>query len=249
MGTHRDPWALSLISELRRIGETLGLSISSIQSQDEHPIHRGFIDLAWYIGGSGQQDMLYVAIFEIETSKSDWERIRNNAAKAVPLRPLLYAQIFKPTVELSNLEKREIQEIHHGRQVWVIDNDAGVAGLRSFLYQLLKIPKETRYGELQRNLLHYVPIISVVDGLIEVSGSEKVIASISRLFLDDKLRNRALGNLNGLKSLVDLLLKGFELARDYDNKIPYLSAIISALRMASKQHKSGSLLDESPKKS
>lgn len=125
MGKHRDKWALELISELVLLGRQLSIQIP-IEVDPEHEVHRGFIDVAWYTKAPTREEKIYFSVFEIETSKSDWPRIRNNAAKIVSLNPLLVFHIFKPGVRLTKSEREELIQIHHGRKAYIINTHKAI---------------------------------------------------------------------------------------------------------------------------
>lgn len=123
MGKHRDKWSREVISRLLFLGQRIK-RIFPLHVEMEHKVHRGFIDVAWYISTqSHAPKKIYIAVFEIETSKSDWPRIRNNASKIVSLKPLLSFHIFKPSVRLRNSEREELTNIHHGRNVFIINSE------------------------------------------------------------------------------------------------------------------------------
>lgn len=134
MGKHRDGWARDTISNLMFLGKQIG-RFFPLEVEMEHKIHRGFVDVAWYTHRPAHRKKLYIAVFEIETSKSDWPRIRSNASKIVSLKPLLTFHIFKQSVRLNNSEKKELRNIHHGRNVSIINSDKGVWNMMKVLAQ------------------------------------------------------------------------------------------------------------------
>lgn len=136
MGKHRDKWSRELIANLVWLGCELS-HFFPMRAEVEHKIHRGFVDLAWYITVPSTQEKLYIAVFEIETSKSDWPRIRNNAAKLLSLKPLVVFHIFKPGIRLKKTEREELIKIHHGRKAHVINTKKGIENIQTDLAEAL----------------------------------------------------------------------------------------------------------------
>jgi hypothetical protein len=128
MGKHRNEWSRELIAQLVWLGCELSRFLP-LQVEVEHKIHRGFIDVAWYVKTPSTNEKLYLAVFEIETSKSEWSRIRNNAAKILSLKPLVCFHIFKPGIRLKRAEKEELKNIHHGRKVYVVNTKREISNL------------------------------------------------------------------------------------------------------------------------
>lgn len=131
MGLHTDPWAKGVIKRIRDCGRTLGY----VAAIDEKRITRGWVDACWIWRTRLMPHPLYLLVAEVETSKSDWPRVRSNAAKAVALRPLVYAHIFKPGIRLTAEERTQLSEIHHGRYVEILDDGQPVD---KFLLRLQK---------------------------------------------------------------------------------------------------------------
>lgn len=129
MGTHTDPWAIDVIQKIRHLGNSLGY----ITAFEEKRITRGWVDICWVWKIPIFQKAVFLLVAEVETSKSNWPRIRNNAAKAVELKPLIYAHIFKPNVRLTPEERHQLLEIHHGRHVLIFD---GTSNSQQFLDKL-----------------------------------------------------------------------------------------------------------------
>ena len=121
MGKHRDAWARELIAKLVLIGRQISVYFP-IEVEVESKVHRGFVDVAWYAEDVKKAEKVYFCVFEIETSKSDWERIRSNSAKLVPLNPAIIYHIFKPGSRLKRTERNELKRIHSGRKCYVINN-------------------------------------------------------------------------------------------------------------------------------
>jgi len=121
IGKHRDVWARELIAQLVLVGREISVYFP-IEVEVESKVHRGFIDVAWYQPVS-KSEKIYFCVFEIETSKSDWERIRSNSAKLVSLQPAMIYHIFKPGVHLNITERNELKQIHSGRKCYVINNE------------------------------------------------------------------------------------------------------------------------------
>ncbi len=140
MGKHRHPWALKQIDTLLEIGKKLRYNVCTITSEQEKQIHRGYIDVAWYFGPL-MDKTCYLAAFEIETSKSDWERIRSNSAKVAVLNPFIFAHIFGPTTQLTESERKELIGLHHGHNAYVIDNEKELKKFYSDLEILLSPEK------------------------------------------------------------------------------------------------------------
>jgi hypothetical protein len=120
----------------------------------ESKVHRGFVDVAWY-GSVSKAEKVYFCVFEIETSKSDWERIRSNSAKLVSLNPAIVYHIFKPGIGLKKTERNELKRIHSERTCYVINNERRISemfkrlgGLFSRIDELgyfktIRLPKHT----------------------------------------------------------------------------------------------------------
>ena len=147
MGKHKDPWALDIISKIKGIGDSLGY----VTAQEEERITRGWIDVTWRLGVLNTGAPLYILTGEIETSKSNWGQIRNDAAKSVPLKPLIHCHIFKPPIVLTKQEIAQLSEIHHGRHVLIYD---GNADLNDFLKVLSSFNKAT----ISKQLVAYVMV-------------------------------------------------------------------------------------------
>jgi DNA-binding Lrp family transcriptional regulator len=140
MGQHKNPWALNVIQRICDCGRALGY----VTAVNEKRITRGWVDVCWIWKAPLLPHPLYLLVVEIETSKSDWPRIRNNAAKAVALRPLIYAHIFKPGIRLTPQEKEQLAEIHHGRHVMILDDNSS---LGDFLVRLKKTGRRIFSGK------------------------------------------------------------------------------------------------------
>lgn len=104
MGTHKDAWAVQTIERIA----TLGNSLDYVAATTEHRITRGWVDVCWMWNVELLASPPYLLVAEVETSKADWPRIRNNAAKAVGLKPLIYAHIFKPNIVLTPAERQQL---------------------------------------------------------------------------------------------------------------------------------------------
>jgi hypothetical protein len=128
MGKHRDEWARSLIARLVLVGREISIHLP-MKVDTESKVHRGFVDVAWYVDDSIAGKKVYFCVFEIETSKNDWERIRNNSSKLVSLNPLIVCHIFKPGITLKRAEREELRRIHHGRNCYVLNTDRQVKEL------------------------------------------------------------------------------------------------------------------------
>lgn len=126
MGKHRDEWARELIAKLVLIGRQISVYFP-IEVEVESKVHRGFVDVAWYAEGVSKAEKVYFCVFEIETSKSDWERIRNNSAKLVSLNSAIIYHIFKPGIRLKRTERTELKIIHSGRKCYVINNQRQIS--------------------------------------------------------------------------------------------------------------------------
>jgi len=130
MGIHRDKWAIEVIRQIKDIGERLGY----VTVEEEKKIIRGWLDICWK-WNIPSEDSVYLLIAEVESSKSDWPRVRNNAAKAVELKPTIYAHIFHPSVKLTDEERSQLAAIHHGNHVHIVDGTSKMP-LPFFLHQL-----------------------------------------------------------------------------------------------------------------
>lgn len=174
MGKHKDTWALDIISKIKGIGDSLGY----VTAQEEERITRGWIDVAWKLGVIDTGDPLYVLTCEVETSKSNWVQIRNNAAKLVPLKPLIYCHIFKPPIVLTEQEKSQLSGIHPGRHVLIYD---GNTDLDNFLKVLSSFNKKT----IIKNLVAYVMVevdYTRHSSLMQYINNSPEIISASEIF-------------------------------------------------------------------
>lgn len=138
MGSHRDAWAIETIKKIRELGESLGY----ITAKEELRVTRGWVDVSWRWTVPILKVPLYLLIVEVETSKADWPRVRSNAAKAVELKPLVYAHVFHPSVILTPEERSQLVAIHHGRHVLIFD---GSTDFEDLLKQLARF--DQRYVE------------------------------------------------------------------------------------------------------
>lgn len=148
MGVHRNQWAVETITKIRQIGENLGY----IAAQEELRITRGYIDVCWkwkipQLKAFSFLAPLFLLIAEIETSKTDWPRIRSNASKAIPLKPLIYAHIFHPSIKLTTEERSQLEEIHHGRHSLIID---GNSDFKAFFNNLTQYNQDFAEKELSQ---------------------------------------------------------------------------------------------------
>lgn len=164
MGKHQDKWSREQIAKLIWLGSELS-RFFPIRAEVEHKVHRGFIDVAWYIIVPSTKEKLYIAVFEIETSKSDWPRIRNNAAKIVSLKPLVVFHIFKPGVRLKKAEREELTKIHHGRKVYVVNTRKGIENIERDLAEALGGEPGLAFRE--RILSLPQPYVDALDHLVE----------------------------------------------------------------------------------
>lgn len=146
MGKHRDEWSREQIAKLMWLGYELS-HFFPIRAEVEHKVHRGFVDVAWYITFPSTKEKFYLAVFEIETSKSDWPRIRNNAAKIVSLKPLVVFHLFKPSVRLKKSEREELMKIHHGRKVYVVNTKKGIENIERDLAEALSGETDLAFDE------------------------------------------------------------------------------------------------------
>jgi len=186
MGKHRDVWAREIIARLVLLGRQLSLHLP-IQVETEHKVHRGFIDVAWYVRTPSAREKLYISIFEIETSKSDWSRIRNNAAKIVSLNPLVVFHIFKPGVRLKKEEREELIKIHHGRKAYVVNTEKMMDSMMNNLATAFS----RRKGLTGRTRVFHLPAIYIdtLDKFVEAglyeTRAEAFRIAINRLLADE----------------------------------------------------------------
>ena len=179
MGKHRDAWARELISKLVLIGRQVSVYFP-IEVEVESKVHRGFVDVAWYAEDVSKAEKVYFCVFEIETSKSDWERIRSNSAKLVSLNPAIIYHIFKPGIRLKRTERNELKRIHSGRKCYVINNKRQISEMLRRLGGLFsKIDKLGHFKTIRlRNVLLQGFNKDVEDGKYE-SIDEAVRIAIS----------------------------------------------------------------------
>jgi hypothetical protein len=128
MGKHRDEWARALIARLVLVGREISIYLP-MEVDTESKIHRGFVDVAWYVDDFIAGKKVYFCVFEIETSKNDWQRIRSNSSKLVSLNPLIVCHIFKPGTRIKRAEREELRRIHSGRNCYVLNTDRKVKEL------------------------------------------------------------------------------------------------------------------------
>jgi hypothetical protein len=164
VGKHRDEWSRELIAQLVWLGYELSRFLP-LQVEVEHKIHRGFVDVAWYIRVPSKNEKLYLAVFELETTKSDWPRIRNNAAKIVSLKPLVCFHIFKPGTRLKEAEKEELVSIHHGQKVYVVNTIKGIENVERDLAEAFS--REPYLGLKRIAFALSEPYIAAIDWLVE----------------------------------------------------------------------------------
>lgn len=170
MGTHKKPWAIETIRQIKELGENLGY----ITAEDEMRITRGWVDVSWRWKAPILEDPLFLLIAEIETSKDDWPRIRSNAAKAVELKPLIYAHIFHPSIRLTNKELSQLRAIHHGRHVLIAD---GNTDFKIFLKRLAEFDQ----WYLRRELLAFC-FVAVDKNYVQVRNSLSKIEGVAALY-------------------------------------------------------------------
>lgn len=189
MGLHRDSWALDLVDRLRHCGNRLGY----VTAVAEHRITRGWVDLTWEWNAGFLHRPIVLLAAEIETSKSDWVQVRNNAAKVVGLRPAVYAHIFKPPITITQAEREQLALLHPGRHIAILDTqsaiDAFVDGIEHLSRQLFSgrfiafcmITSPLARGDL----LKIVVSVPFVLDAYEVFGTFDAIAVLSTDHLDD----------------------------------------------------------------
>ncbi len=205
MGKHKDTWALDVMRRLQQLGNSLGY----VTSIEERRITRGWIDVCWIWNIPIIDKPLYLLIVEVETSKSNWVQIRNNAAKAVSLKPLIYLHIFKPGIELTKDEKEQLSEIHHGRHLLIHD---GSMDIDNTLRNIEKYTKEDihkrknvfvvmqvhggTFRETKEELLSLPGILE----LYEIFGAYDMLAVFTLKQADDMVKMHfKIGGLKGVK--------------------------------------------------
>ena len=164
MGVHKNTWAIETIKQIKELGGSLGY----ITAEEEMRVTRGWVDISWRWRVPFLKDPLFLLIAEVETSKADWTRIRSNAAKAVELKPFIYAHIFHPSVRLTDDERSQLMAIHQGRHVLIFD---GNSDFQDFLKQLAKFDQWYLKRELFAFcLLRTVDYIQVRESLSKIAG-------------------------------------------------------------------------------
>lgn len=171
MGRHTDPWAIEVIERIRECGRSLGY----VTAVEEKRITRGWVDVCWIWNAAILPRPIYLLAAEVDTSKSDWPRVRSNAAKVVSLQPAIYVHIFKPGVKLTDEEREQLLAIHHGRHIIVIDDEEE---LQVFLSSLLSTGKEFFRGRFLAFCLIHADVGSRTYGEIErsISGIRNVLS-------------------------------------------------------------------------
>jgi hypothetical protein len=182
MGKHRDAWAREITARLVLIGRQISVYFP-IEVEVESKVHRGFVDVAWYAEDASKTEKVYFCVFEIETSKSDWERIRSNSAKLVSLNPAIIYHIFKPGIRLKRTERNELRRIHSGRTCYVINNKRQVSEMFRRLGNLFS--RRDKLGhfkivQLRKDTLEHHISKDVANGKFE-SVSEAVDVKIGQV--------------------------------------------------------------------
>jgi hypothetical protein len=179
MGKHRDEWARALIARLVLVGRTISIYLP-MEVETESKVHRGFVDVAWYVDDFIAGKKVYFCVFEIETSKNDWERIRSNSSKLVSLNPLIVCHIFKPGTRLKRAEREELRRIHSGRNCYVLNTDRQVKELLKKLGAIFS--RQRKMGEFKKIRLETKTLeraFKAVEGLYE-SDEEYVTIVVSK---------------------------------------------------------------------
>ena len=131
MGRHTNPWALDAIERIARLGDELGY----VTPGDETRIHKGWSDVTWEMPSEGDHRWFLLA-GEVESSKSNWKQVRNNAAKNVSLRPLVFVHLFAPNVRLSEEDRSQLTALFPNTRVIIADGEHGLEAVLKALSEL-----------------------------------------------------------------------------------------------------------------
>lgn len=118
---------------------------------------------------------------------------QENAAKLVPLKPLIYCHIFKPPIVLTKQEITQLSEIHHGTNILIYDGNTDLNDLLKILssFNKARISKQlvayvmvevdyTRHSSLMRYINSSPEIISA----IEIHGNFDILLEIGMEHID-----------------------------------------------------------------